>query len=91
MGIEPTSEAWEAKANLDKTLKRRLLSFPSEVLKRKITENGILELEGHPEDGLELTKAPLLYSHIRSSAVILQPFVFAQVVNEYGDRWEFAS
>ncbi len=40
MGIEPTSEAWEAKAYLTKTLERRHFSSLGQGLKRKITENG---------------------------------------------------
>lgn len=39
MGIQPTSEAWEAKAYLTKTLERRHFSSLSQALKRKITEN----------------------------------------------------
>ena len=41
MGIEPTSEAWEAKAYLTKTLERRHFSSFGQCLKRKITENGV--------------------------------------------------
>ena len=39
MGIEPTSEAWEAKAYLTKALERRHFSSLGQSLKRKITEN----------------------------------------------------